>query len=157
MNKTSDSLSNYQQHELVSITPPESLLQPSLSQAVLGQTCIDCDCWKPYVNDDGTKNFYPRFDQPGKYYGRCVPCYIINVQVRRYGNDYLNKPRPDYCECCLEPSAPEDLSFDHDHETGNFRGWLCTNCNTGIGKLGDSIKGIENALRYLRGVYEITD
>ena len=157
MNETSDSLSNYQQLALGNTTTPESLLQPNLSQAVLGQTCIDCGCWKPHVNEDGTKNFYARPDRPGKYYGRCVPCYINYIQVRRYGNDFLNKPRPDYCECCLKPSAPEDLSFDHDHETGNFRGWLCTNCNTGIGKLGDSIKGIENALRYLRRVYEVTD
>ena len=40
--------------------------------------------------------------------------------------------------------------MDHDHESGDFRGWLCTSCNTGLGKLGDSIAGLESALAYLK-------
>lgn len=42
------------------------------------------------------------------------------------------------------------MQLDHDHETGMFRGWLCHRCNTGIGSLGDSAEGLENALRYVR-------
>ena len=39
--------------------------------------------------------------------------------------------------------------LDHDHETGKFRGWLCTSCNLGLGKLGDSISSVKKALKYL--------
>tara|TARA_R100000742_G_C4257386_1_gene75248 strand:+ start:391 stop:546 length:156 start_codon:yes stop_codon:yes gene_type:complete len=30
-----------------------------------------------------------------------------------------------------------------------YRGWLCSNCNTGIGKLGDNIEGVQKAVDYL--------
>jgi hypothetical protein len=42
------------------------------------------------------------------------------------------------------------LCLDHNHETGKFRGWLCDNCNTGIGKLGDTVEGLERAIAYLK-------
>lgn len=41
------------------------------------------------------------------------------------------------------------LCFDHDHETGVFRGWLCHNCNKAIGLLGDTVEGVKKAVRYL--------
>ena len=40
--------------------------------------------------------------------------------------------------------------LDHCHETNQFRGWICRNCNTGIGNLGDNVEGLENAIRYLK-------
>jgi len=39
--------------------------------------------------------------------------------------------------------------LDHDHETGAFRGWLCRNCNSGLGFLGDNAEGLGGALMYL--------
>jgi hypothetical protein len=44
--------------------------------------------------------------------------------------------------------------MDHDHQTGMFRGWVCTECNKALGLLGDTIAGLEMALSYLRGAYE---
>lgn len=38
---------------------------------------------------------------------------------------------------------------DHDHKTGKVRGLLCSNCNSGLGKLGDTRESILKALRYL--------
>lgn len=57
-------------------------------------------------------------------------------------------PKPELCECC---GKRKKLLLDHCHETGNFRGWICYACNTGIGKLGDDIDGLLVALQYLRG------
>lgn len=60
------------------------------------------------------------------------------------------RPCPSLCECCGGPTNGQGtLHLDHNHQTGQFRGWLCSNCNTGIGKLGDSIEGLEKAIRYL--------
>lgn len=42
------------------------------------------------------------------------------------------------------------LSVDHNHDTGKIRGLLCTNCNTGIGNLRDSIKLLKKAIEYLK-------
>lgn len=60
-------------------------------------------------------------------------------------------PEPDNCECCgaTPRGRYRSLMADHDHRTGQFRGWLCGKCNTGIGRLGDNIEGVSNALDYL--------
>jgi len=43
------------------------------------------------------------------------------------------------------------LNLDHCHETNTFRGWLCYNCNVGLGKLKDSIEMLERGIKYLKG------
>ena len=53
----------------------------------------------------------------------------------------------DVCEKC---GTVEKLCYDHDHTTGFFRGVLCSSCNAAIGLLGDNIKGVEEALEYLK-------
>lgn len=60
------------------------------------------------------------------------------------------RPRPDRCDCCGGP-PPHDrgLALDHCHETGEFRGWLCTKCNVAIGGLGDNLHGVLRAVSYL--------
>jgi hypothetical protein len=37
---------------------------------------------------------------------------------------------------------------DHDHDSVDFRGWLCKDCNVGLGKLGDTTDALEKALKY---------
>ena len=62
----------------------------------------------------------------------------------------LNMTRPllgTPCANCEKDS--EKLIFDHDHETNKFRGWLCYQCNTAIGNLGDTVEGLKRALLYL--------
>jgi hypothetical protein len=39
--------------------------------------------------------------------------------------------------------------IDHDHTTGEVRGILCLQCNTGLGYLGDNVKAVINTLYYL--------
>ena len=59
------------------------------------------------------------------------------------------RPAPVICECCGMSPKKKSLALDHDHKTGKFRGWLCSECNFGIGKLGDSLDGLERARLYL--------
>jgi len=51
------------------------------------------------------------------------------------------------CELCNRKVA---TCIDHDHSSGRARGHLCSGCNTALGLLGDSIEGLEVALRYLK-------
>jgi len=39
--------------------------------------------------------------------------------------------------------------LDHDHENGKFRGYLCHDCNRGLGNFGDSIETLKLAIKYL--------
>lgn len=52
------------------------------------------------------------------------------------------------CQIC---DSKDKLNVDHCHATGAVRGLLCTSCNTGLGKLGDTREGLLAALRYLDG------
>jgi hypothetical protein len=42
--------------------------------------------------------------------------------------------------------------LDHDHDTGEIRGVLCSPCNTGIGLLKDSSNVLLSAYNYLKGI-----
>ena len=54
------------------------------------------------------------------------------------------------CAVCGKPeSFRENLTIDHCHTTGKIRGLLCTNCNSGIGKLGDTSVAVLKAVVYL--------
>lgn len=71
------------------------------------------------------------------------------------------RPEPVLCECCGRHFSSTDkrgyrLSLDHDHTTGKFRGWLCGDCNRGIGLLGDNLEGVRRALAYLETVEILT-
>jgi len=39
--------------------------------------------------------------------------------------------------------------LDHNHLTKEFRGWICNNCNVGLGRFYDDINIIKNVLTYL--------
>ena len=56
------------------------------------------------------------------------------------------------CEICGVPEqeCDKNLCLDHCHETGEFRGWLCNNCNAAIGMLKDSREIALNALLYIQ-------
>lgn len=55
------------------------------------------------------------------------------------------------CAICQRATgASKNLSVDHDHETGEVRGLLCTPCNRDVlGHLRDSVLALLRAVRYL--------
>ena len=61
--------------------------------------------------------------------------------------------------CAICAKTPEEnglrLAVDHNHRTGEVRGLLCSQCNKGIGNLGDSPQRLRQAALYLeeRGHY----
>lgn len=60
------------------------------------------------------------------------------------------------CAICKEPSKDgTSLAMDHNHETHEFRGLLCKECNRALGLFGDNIDVLQNAVIYLkeRGSY----
>lgn len=82
---------------------------------------------------------------------------------RTYGADQktfadLLADQNNLCAICKTPHlhAPTkkwgraSLAVDHDHTTGKIRGLLCFQCNTGLGRLGDTLERAEAAVSYLR-------
>jgi hypothetical protein len=54
--------------------------------------------------------------------------------------------KPDACEIC---GKVKKLNADHDHETGKFRGWLCTRCNVMLAACGDNLAGVLRVQGYI--------
>lgn len=74
------------------------------------------------------------------------------LQKRRAAKVALVGREPHACDICgvLFVGSHHDAGhYDHNHATGEPRGWLCTKCNVGIGSLGDNPKIVERALKYL--------
>ena len=65
-----------------------------------------------------------------------------------------SRPVDSKCMCC---GRIDKLNLDHCHNTEKLRGWVCENCNVGIGHLGDNIEGLERALQYLKKENERRD
>lgn len=52
--------------------------------------------------------------------------------------------------CAICKRADKPLVVDHNHDTDKVRGRLCTNCNTALGKFGDSEEMLTRAIEYLK-------
>ena len=53
------------------------------------------------------------------------------------------------CAICKTEVALMESAIDHNHETGEFRGVLCKQCNRALGMFGDSPVVLRNAVEYL--------
>jgi len=52
----------------------------------------------------------------------------------------------DRCEVC---GKTDRLNWDHNHETGDYRGTLCSGCNTALGLMGEDPERLRAAAMYL--------
>ena len=109
---------------------------------------------KTFVSGKGCK--YGHTDVRLVSTGRCKMCAILENRERSLKRSRKNlpeptRPCPEACELCGKiPNDGQRLHLDHDHVSGQFRGWLCAECNSSLGHFGDSLFGIEQAAAYLR-------
>ena len=107
---------------------------------------------------DATMNRARHHGTAARYgYGcRCEPCVEERRRISSLGY-YAKKAAPpvsDSCDCC---GRAGELQFDHCHDRGVFRGWICKACNMGLGRLGDGADGIQHAIDYLSRAQGATD
>ena len=62
------------------------------------------------------------------------------------------------CHACGVPEVEciHNFHMDHDHETGEFRGWLCGHCNKALGFMGDSLDRAMLLVEYLKRATVLT-
>ena len=106
-----------------------------------GKTCRRCGDFYPSERFKITNR-----KLSGKIYYKstCANCIAEETSTTRALRK-LHQP-PKECECCGRVSW---LFLDHCHSTGGFRGYLCQQCNVGLGNLGDNQAGLLRAIRYL--------
>lgn len=110
---------------------------------IIYQNCSCCGEEK-LLEDFYTRDIHKRIDT------RCKTCHSETTKLTRSLRSQNGNKNTGYCDCCGIYKGRNKLRVDHDHETNLFRGWLCENCNTGIGRLGDNEEGLKKALNYLK-------
>jgi hypothetical protein len=75
-----------------------------------------------------------------KHFGFCQGTAVY--RKNNHGTEH-RPPEGTPCAVCSRPMTytrgADLMCFDHDPTTDTFRGWICQQCNTGIGKLGDDL------------------
>ena len=97
--------------------------------------------------------------------GTCANCGTVKLKrynenryccinsVKRYykrgsGDWFKENPLKEgqTCEIC---NGTKKIYYDHNHQNGKFRGWLCQSCNSMLGFAKDDITILQKAIGYL--------
>tara|TARA_R100000278_G_scaffold122901_1_gene110407 strand:+ start:1299 stop:1712 length:414 start_codon:yes stop_codon:yes gene_type:complete len=127
-------------------------LKVQIKEGEKTRVCTKCNIEKPLPMFKEQTN--GMIKKNGKEYNRhhsCMDC-MKKSDRDRAALSKKYKCNQTHCDCCGKET--KKLHLDHDHHTAEFRGWLCIQCNQGIGKLGDNIEGVTNALNFLKKHYE---
>jgi hypothetical protein len=73
---------------------------------------------------------------------QCKDCQLKYKKLRKEQSIPANQ----ICELCAEQPATH---WDHNHKTDQHRGWLCLECNSGLGKFKEDISLFHKAITYL--------
>ena len=91
--------------------------------------CIECYSKKKQIPAKLRKQYYEKF--PPKALGEEFQCPVCNKKyIRKFNNDTV---------------------LDHNHDTGEIRGYLCGSCNASIGKFNEDTDILARAILWLNG------
>ena len=127
------------------------------------RVCHKCKVEKPLsAFKDGTTRSYYAPDEEKIKGNVCKRCINLNRKRVEYLKTMHPLPDETYtCPICTKSRGdlvadqkPEKKYFstfvlDHDHNTGEFRGYICWKCNSALGFLEDKISNVRRALDFL--------
>ena len=67
-----------------------------------------------------------------------TPCYNMGRYIKGFLENVATQTHKDL-----------QIVLDHNHKTGEVRGYLCESCNTGIGRFDDDVTILKRAITYL--------
>lgn len=70
--------------------------------------------------------------------------YLERLNAKK--EQIAGRPRAVQCELCSEAGR---TVFDHCHDSGEFRGWICDRCNKVLGLVYDSKTLLDKMIQYL--------
>ena len=77
----------------------------------------------------------------------------LNRKLKKFNltkEEYLNLKDSCKNKCMIcHKTQDKELAIDHCHETGTVRGLLCSNCNTSLGLVYESIDTLKSMIKYL--------
>ena len=127
-----------------------------------------CVCIKCETRKENTEFRYrKRHIRPNGHFVRvdatCKKCHLKESKVLyRLKKNYARPPIGTECACCGrkvmnkkdDVNNPQTETYkmvlDHDHDTGKFRGWICSHCNQAIGHANESVETLIKMVEYLQ-------
>lgn len=98
--------------------------------------------------------------ESGEIKRKCKSCQRKHSQTVSRLRKEIPEPDADYaCPICLQTlqeiakhgqAKLQKWVLDHCHETDTFRGWICFNCNSGLGSFSDDVEIAQRAVDYLK-------
>lgn len=76
--------------------------------------------------------------------------YIEKLRISDAEKQKLLAKQGNKCKICKIELIKKHTHLDHCHETGKIRGFLCSQCNHGIGRFNDSLELLDKAVDYLK-------
>lgn len=122
------------------------------------KVCTSCGTEKPI--EAFSKN---QFGKNNRILRRpvCKECYSKKVKINKAEmKAYVERhPRPNIgesftCPICNRKKTrnfKNDVVLDHSHIDGGVRGWVCSSCNTSIGKFYDDPNILQRAIDWIKG------
>lgn len=118
-----------------------------------------CDrCFKYLDTDTSFSNNRHKKDNKITKRPSCKSCRkkkdgkkIPSEQILEWGKRKPSKNEIFECPICNKKSIVgiSKHVLDHNHQTGDVRGYICESCNTGIGRFDDDIEILKNAIKWL--------
>jgi len=91
--------------------------------------CRECRKWKKSIPSKAKKEYEKHHPVPP--IGEPFTCPVCrNTIIRQFKNDVV---------------------LDHDHKTGEIRGYICRMCNNSMGMMEDDINILKRAIKWLQG------
>lgn len=125
-----------------------------VSEHTVSKACTQCCRLLP-----ATPEFYVRCSARAHKDGlftRCKMCRnaVVNEGNRRRRQRLIDKAGrvAGACDVCGRDMTcgKRGAAYDHNHATGEFRGWLCGGCNLALGNAGDNPEILDRLAAYLR-------
>lgn len=118
--------------------------------------CNVCHCLKPVENfARNQNNLHGIIRRPS-----CNKCRTTidkrapkTKQAKQMDKDKPKIGEPFVCPICRKRSivgVTAKIVADHDHHTGNIRGFICDSCNTGLGRFKNGENYLMNAVNYIK-------
>ena len=108
--------------------------------------CIKCGERKPAPS-------FVRYGSQNQTESVCKKCRRYHLDILLNLKKKYEKPDPETFQCpiCKKKEFSRNMGacLDHDHKTGEFRGWICNECNSALGFFEDNLNYIRRAIPYL--------
>jgi hypothetical protein len=143
-------------HWIVSKTDVEEIDVTKTGDKFDYKFCNVCHCLKPTANfARNQNNLHGIIRRP-----TCQKCRTSidkrapkTKQAKQVEKQKPKKGEPFLCPICRKRSiagVTAKIVADHDHHTGNIRGFICDSCNTGLGRFKNGENYLMNAVNYIK-------